>query len=398
MNQPTPHKPHRDRLRDAGGKTVRLVRAFADGVDSKSVQRMFDREATQAFDVLSGGRKKDLHSNDPVAIATAVRDVFLGLAFKLSPPRRMLFVAALLTPLFGLFDVTFDLGTTRFAIDFSPVWFLIALGMMTLLMALELVDRLRVRDELEVARQIQQDLLPQDLPPLPGYRVACSSQTANEIGGDYYDFLPLDGNRVAVIVGDASGHGMAAGLIMAIVNATFKSAVATDPEPVAVLRAINQVLCCTGGPRAFMTAFYGVLDLETGQLDFSSSGHPFPLLRRAATGDVVEIGQSGFPLGIRHPLPLVADTVTLEPGDTLTLVSDGLPEAFDNEDEAFGFDQLARIAAQGGPPASLHERILTAVARHRGDRPLNDDLTLVVLGRNGEMAPPPPPPDAVAAT
>ncbi len=398
VNRHPTKMPHRERLRDAGDRTVRFVRAFTDGVDQKGVQRLFDREATQAFDVLTGRLEREKRGHGPMAWATGMRDVLMGMAFKLSPPRRLLFATALLIPLLGLFDASLSLGATRVSIDFSPVWFLAGFTLMTLLLALELVDRLRVRDELEVARQIQRDLLPQELPEMPGYRVAHSSKTANEIGGDYYDFLPLGDGRMALVVGDASGHGIAAGLLMAIVHATFRSTVASDPEPVAVLSSINRVLCCTGGPRAFMTLFYGVLELDTGHLQFASSGHPFPLLRRAASGDVVEIGQSGLPLGLRHPLPLTAEEVTIEVGDSLVLFSDGLPETLDRDDNAFTFERLAQLVAGGGMPSTLHDGILAAVARHQNERPLTDDFTLVVLGRNAPNTLPPPPPDAESAT
>src|SRR6185295_7536529 len=134
---------------------------------------------------------------------------------------RLLFAAALLAAVLGLLRsaLVFTLHGRRVSLEFSPFWFLLSLLLMGFLLALELVDRIRVRDELEVARELQAELLPRRVPDLPGFRFAHSYRTANEVGGDYYDFLALPDGRLALMVGDASGHGMAAGLVMAIANA-----------------------------------------------------------------------------------------------------------------------------------------------------------------------------------
>ena len=118
------------------------------------------------------------------------------------------------------------------------------------LLALELVDRVLVRDELEVARQLQRDLLPSERPDCPGYRIAHSYRTANEIGGDYYDFLPLPDGRLALVIGDASGHGMAAGLLMAIANAALKLADRGRPRARACRRACSTACCAAPGTGA----------------------------------------------------------------------------------------------------------------------------------------------------
>ena len=123
------------------------------------------------------------------------------------------------------------------------------------LLVLELADRVVVRDELEVARELQRELMPQQAPDVPGYSFAFSYRTANTIGGDYYDFLPLPDGRLALIVGDASGHGIAAGLLMAIANSSLKLGLDLDPDPAAVADVVNRALCGTGGTRAFMTLF-----------------------------------------------------------------------------------------------------------------------------------------------
>jgi serine phosphatase RsbU (regulator of sigma subunit) len=293
-------------------------------------------------------------------------------------------VASLLLVVVGVVlgpSVDFGSERVRIAIDFSGLWFVSgAIGLIWLL-ALELVDRVRVRDELEVARQLQRDLLPRSSPELPGWEFAHSYRTANEVGGDYYDLQPLPDGRLALLMGDASGHGIAAGLLMAIANATLKTAIDVDPEPAPVARLLNSALYRTGDRRAFMTLFYGLLEPASGRVDFVSAGHPFPLVRRAG-GAVEEIGRGGLPLGLRPTAELAPLSVTLETGDVLVLYTDGLPEAVDGPGgEAFGFDRLKRLLSAVGGPAVLHDRILMEFDHHVGSEPLADDLTLVVLAR-----------------
>jgi serine phosphatase RsbU (regulator of sigma subunit) len=238
-----------------------------------------------------------------------------------------------------------------------------------------------VRDELQVARELQGDLLPRSVPDLPGFHISHAYRTANEVGGDYYDFSLLEDGRLALMVGDASGHGMAAGLLMAIANATLGLAVDLDPSPPEVLRLLNRTLCRTGGTREFMSIFYALLDPGSGELEFASAGHPFPLLRRW-DGTIEELGQGGLPLGVRRDVAFSSLNVRLEPGDVLVLYSDGLPEGIDTQGRTFGYEQLHQLVALPGTPRAIHERILLAFDSHRGEQPLEDDFSLVVLGRD----------------
>ena len=380
--RPPVRQPTAERLQTLAQGAVRFGRDFTAGLSRREIERLFDEDARGALTVLAGERPAaEAAARGPLRALHLARDFFVGLAMKLSPARRLLFAASLLCPLLGLLDFEASAGATRFFIDFSPFWFLVSIAGLTLLLALELVDRLRVRDELEVARQLQRELLPREIPALPGYRIAHSYRTANEIGGDYYDFLPLADGRLAIAVGDASGHGISAGLVMAIANSTLKLAIELDPSPAAVLELLNRVLCRTGTRRQFMSLFYAVLDPGSGELEHACAGHPFPLLRRA-DGRVLELGRGSLPLGMRRDVELEGRSATLEPGDFLVLYSDGLPEAVGGEaDDSFGFDRLRRLLADPGSARQLHDKIRAAIDRHLEDRPLTDDLTLVVIDR-----------------
>ncbi|HZF09189.1 MAG TPA: PP2C family protein-serine/threonine phosphatase [Thermoanaerobaculia bacterium] len=361
-----------------------FVREYTAGLSTREIQRLFDRDAANAYAVLT--REHNLGPEPRKGFRRflfRVRVIFLGLSYKLTPPRRLLFAVAILCALLGLVNVTVRGSLPRgpLSVEFSPLWYLMSVGGLVFLLALELVDRIRVRDELEVARDLQAELLPRRVPDLPGFRFAHSYRTANEVGGDYYDFLPLPDGRLALMVGDASGHGMAAGLVMAIANATWKTALDLDPAPDKVLALLNRTLCRTRGKRTFMSVFYALLDPGTGRLEYVSAGHPFPLLRRA-DGRIEELGEGGLPLGIREPLPYRPGETTLEPGDLLVLYTDGLAEATRPRDgEAFGYERLQQLVGGGGEPQLLHDGILTAFDGHVAGEPLLDDLTLVVVAR-----------------
>ena len=182
-------------------------------------------------------------------------------------------------------------------------------------------------------------------------------------------------------MGDASGHGIAAGLLMAISNATLKTALDVDPEPEAVAALLNAALYRTGDRRAFMTLFYGLLDPLSGELSFVCAGHPFPLLRKAG-GEIQELGTGTLPLGLRRSVDLQAQSAVLENGDLLVLFTDGLPESVNGPDgDAFGFQKIMQLLATVGSPDRVHDRILLAFDEHIGHEPLTDDLTLVVISK-----------------
>jgi sigma-B regulation protein RsbU (phosphoserine phosphatase) len=375
-------------MRRSQGAVQRLhdfVREYTDGLNPRDVRRLFNRDAARAYAVLTRE-----HSAEPEPKKGLKRFLFraklafLGLSYKLTPPRRLLFAVSLLSFLIGMFSdsgFTYSSKGTRIAVQFTPFWFGISVGCLIFLLALELVDRIRVRDELEVARELQNDLLPHDLPLVPGYLFAHSYRTANEVGGDYYDLTLLPDGRLSLMMGDASGHGMAAGLVMAIADATLNTALDLDPSPERVLTLLNRTLCRTGTKRTFMSVFYAVLTPQTGELQYVCAGHPFPLLRRA-NGAIEELGCGGFPLGLREPLDIVCRSVTLQPGDLLLLYTDGLPEAVDAMGKsAFGYERIQAALELSGTPQAVHDGILRNFDRHVGEEALLDDLTLVVVAR-----------------
>jgi len=379
-----------DKARTSYGRLERFFRDYTEGLSGAELRRLFEKDAADAYTVLTRDQESAQGSGHRLrSFLIGVRVFFLGLSYKLTPARRMLFVGSLVCALLGLIPATTELSAGSFFLDFSPGWFLLSLGSLVYLLALELVDRVRVRDELEVARKLQRDLLPADTLSVPGYRAAHSYRTANEVGGDYYQFPVLPDGRIALMVGDASGHGMAAGLLMALADATLRTAMDLDPTPAKVAEIVNRALCRTGGRRAFFSLFYALMDPATGELGFVCAGHPYPLLRRA-DGRVEELGAGGLPLGLRPELEPAVGSARLEVGDLLVLYTDGLAETQSAAGEDFGFDRLHQVVEGGGSAQTLHDALLHAFDRHRGEAPLTDDVTLAVL----ERLPPLPEPES----
>ena len=366
-------------------QTQDFLREYTAGLNVRDLRRLFDQDATHAYKVLTRDQDERLEPAEPTRrFFYRAKVVFLGLSYKLSPARRVLFVLSLVFALLGLINPsTFDFvwDQTGVHLDFSPFWFLMSIAGFLWLLIMELVDKVRVRDELEVARRLQSDLLPDSSPEIPDWDFAHSYRTANEVGGDYYEFHVLPDGRLALLMGDASGHGMAAGLLMAIANSALKTALDINPEPKAVAGLLNSTLCRTGDRRAFMTLFYGLLDPMTGNLEYVCAGHPFPYLRRAG-GELIELGTGILPLGMRRDLEIPQFQANIEHGDLLVLFTDGLPEAVSGPaGDSFGFENLKSLLARVGSPSSVHDRILLAFDQHVGHEPLTDDLTLMVVAR-----------------
>jgi sigma-B regulation protein RsbU (phosphoserine phosphatase) len=365
-----------------------FVREYTAGLNTREVKRLFGRDAVSAYSVLTRDHAEEIEPKQGLKrVLFRAKLAFLGLSYKLTPPRRMLFAASLVGVVLSFVVTTIRYDSlardhiTRVSVDFSPFWLFLSVCCLVLLLALELVDRIRVRDELEVARELQAELLPHGRIELSGYTCAHSYRTANEVGGDYYEVTTLPDGRVALMVGDATGHGMASGLVMAIANATLKTAMDLDPDPRYVLKLLNRTLFRTGSRRTFMTVFYALLTPATGELVAISAGHPYPLLRRA-NGRMEELGTPGLPLGVRPDLAPEPQTTTMAPGDMLLLYTDGLAEAVDRQTEAFSYQRIAALTEIGGTPQAVHDRILTAFDSHVGDEPLRDDLTLLVIARD----------------
>src|SRR5215218_4876472 len=212
--------------------------------------------------------------------------------------------------------------------------------------AAEVRERERIEQELQVARQIQQELLHEATPQLDGWRIATYYRPAREVGGDFYDFLELSNGRLGLVVGDATGKGMPAALVMATIRGMLRAVVQSLESPGEVLARVNEALVADSPPSMFVTCFYGVLDPENGRLRYANAGHNLPC--RKHDGQADELRARGMPLGLIPGMRYEQKETILASGESTLFYSDGLVEAHDPQGEMFGFPRLRELVAGHG--------------------------------------------------
>ena len=242
--------------------------------------------------------------------------------------------------------------------------------------------RLEIHEqELQRAREIQQSLLPKEIPQLPGIAVATAWQPALAVGGDYFDVLRLDGNRLAICIADVSGKGVAAALLMANVQASLRASVRDLDSPARVCGIVNGMLCESIAGNKFVTFFCGVLDANTRTFRYCNAGHPYPILVSAGAAHTLD--QGGAVLGVFPSWNYQDSSVNLKSGDRLLLFTDGITEAEDAQGEEFGVERVAAFgkAHAASSAAELTEQLLAQASDFCGAQ-FQDDATLVVVAVN----------------
>jgi serine phosphatase RsbU (regulator of sigma subunit) len=244
----------------------------------------------------------------------------------------------------------------------------------------EAQEKQRIEQELRVARLIQQTLLPKSLPELEDYQIAAHYQPAREVGGDFYDFFELGDGRLGVVVGDASGKGVPAALVMASTRSVLRTiAQRVGVAPGEVLAQANDILYPDIPPNMFVTCFYAILEPESGRLFYANAGHDLPYLHRNANAE--ELRARGMPLGLMPGMSYEEKETILEAGEAALLYSDGLVEAHDPEGEMFGFPRLRTLIAEHtAEERSLGDFLLEELYSFTGEKwEQEDDITLLTL-------------------
>jgi PAS domain S-box-containing protein len=240
-------------------------------------------------------------------------------------------------------------------------------------------ERERIEQELRVARLIQHTLLPKSLPELEGHQIAVYYQPAREVGGDFYDFLRLPDGRLGLIVGDVSGKGVPAAIVMAITRTLLRAAYHLG-SPGEILQQVNDRLFPDIPPNMFVTCLAALLDSRTGRLQYANAGHDLPYVRHAA--GVSELRATGMPLGLMPSMSYEEKEITLKPGESILLYSDGLVEAHSPRREMFGFSRMQGYVREHSEGATLIDSLLAELEQFTGeDWEQEDDITLLTLQR-----------------
>lgn len=240
-----------------------------------------------------------------------------------------------------------------------------------------------LEQELQIARELQLSFLPRPLPPHPTFEVHGLMETAKEVGGDFFDYFMIDDDRLGIVVADVSGKGVPAALFMAITRTLIKATALTAPTPAVTVTEVNTFLAADNEQMMFVTVFHAVLDCRTGVLAYVNAGHPPPLLIAARDGAVAELPRAGGPaLAVVEGFPYEEETITLTPGDTVFMFTDGVTESFDVGGMAFGDPRLVaevRAVGVGAPVDTLDLAIRDAVLHFEQGAERADDVTCVSL-------------------
>jgi len=241
--------------------------------------------------------------------------------------------------------------------------------------------RERFEQELEVARLIQQNFLPKELPDLAGWEIAALYRPAREVGGDFYDVIPLPDGQVGFVIGDVTDKGVPAALVMAATRSVLRASAQRLIDPAVVLERVNEHLCPDMPAKMFVTCLYGVLQPETGRFRFANAGHDLPYVKTAQGS--VELRARGMPLGLMTGMEYEEKETVLAPGDSLLLHSDGVVEAHDQNGQMFGFPRLKEAVAHHPGGGELIELVLADLREHTGPgAEQEDDITMLTLARS----------------
>ena len=362
-------------------------RRVTEGLELSQLWSQFENETRASYRLYS----KDVAAKTPEGLTRrgrhlhVIKEFFWAVFEKLSPARRVLLLLALILLVIphGGFDYSSEAGKV-YAVEFD-LHFWAALLLLLLLM-LEIADRVVMKRDLQIAREIQTWLLPGAPPQIPGLAIAYSTRPANTVAGDYYDVFPRPGkmseeNRVVLAVADVAGKSIPAAMLMATFQASLKT-LSTAQVALPELAANMNKYACTnsqGGLR-FTTAFLAEYDPAHRTLDYINAGHNNPILRRAS-GLIERLDVGGLPFGIRPELAYQSAQVTLSPGDWLIIFTDGLVEAENARQEEYGEARLlnALDAGKSGEPSDLLKRLMADVDAFVGNTPQHDDVTCMLL-------------------
>jgi sigma-B regulation protein RsbU (phosphoserine phosphatase) len=365
-------------------KLNRFWLRISEGLELNQLWSQFEKDARTSYRLYSKDFQGPQEAQRPGRRAWHIaQQFFWAVLEKLSPARRILLLVALILMIFNpAFNWQDQSGNHVFGFDLRLYGGLILL----LVLLLEVGDRVVMKRDLEIAREIQNWLLPNQPPKIPGMEIAFQTRPANTVAGDYYDVFVRPGqtpeqDRVLLAVADVAGKSIPAAMLMATFQASLRSLSVTQSSLPDLVASVNRYACTNsqGGLR-FTTAFLAELDPITRTLTYINAGHNQPMLCRKS-GMLERLDAGGLPIGISTDVPYESGSVLLAPGDWLVIFTDGVVEAVNTADEEYGEQRLLAVVAGAveATPADMMQRILTGLDVFVGNTPQHDDVTCLLM-------------------
>ncbi|MEJ2166936.1 MAG: PP2C family protein-serine/threonine phosphatase [Desulfobacterales bacterium] len=360
------------RLANALNRKARRIQEFfylyTSGLNHREIEQLLKRDALEAYAYLKG--KTGLADQPPKrrtvkSLFRVGKEIFISFMMQLTPARRFFYGLGVVAFLVGLFRV--------------DLFYILAL------LAVELVDKLTTRDELEIAREIQLSLQPVKIPESRLLSIAAYSKPAKVVGGDFFDIVQPNNDRVVGIIGDVADKGISAALYAAYTQSMFQSFSQTDISPAAIFKNVNDLICKRMRDGDFITAVIAVFDLNEKSVTIARAGHNWPLYYCADTRSITELKPKGMSIGMLENTHfserLEEQKIYFKPGDLLLLYSDGVTEATNPENQIFDVSGLKTVLAQSVQESSpmLIDRINSSLRSFVQSDELQDDATMLAI-------------------
>ena len=381
---------------DPAHRAKEFFEVYTKDLKASDLQLLFTRDTREAYEFFSRGIDRGAIDKLPwhIRAFTYAKLFFVAFTMRLSPAHRAIYAVALIATIIGLLKLfagvefvtvarigDFRLGAPVPMWQDSVIFLSIGFALLNLLIILEVADRLSLKHDLTVARDIQRAMLPQGTFRAPGVEVHGETRPANTVGGDFFDMIPLADGRLIVALGDVAGKGSPAALLMALLLAMLRTLVDEGLAPGALLDRLNVQLLRHAPRSRFVTIFYAVLEPD-GRMEWVNAGQNPPRIRRR-DGRLEPLHATGVALGLFEGTTYAASETRLEPGDLLIAYSDGITEAENTDGQPFdeaGLDGVIGAWANASAP-EITQAVQRAVLTHVGDARVGDDLTVLALRR-----------------
>ena len=370
------------------GKVRHFWQRVSEGMAINQLWSQFEKDARSSYRFYSAGLES--LSEEPSRrrrIWRTTKALFWAILEKLTPARRVLVLLGLILLFMPAGGFSYDSGANHVEIHEFDIHVVGGL-LLFMVLLLELADRVVMKRDLEIAKDIQAWLLPGVPLQLPGYQIAYATRPANTVAGDYYDVILRPGrtladDRILFVVADVAGKSIPAAMLMATFQASLRTLSTSGVGLSELVAGVNRYACSTsqGGVR-FTTAFLAELDPFTGDVAYVNAGHNVPILRKRS-GLVERLEAGGIPIGIFSEAPYQLGTTRIESGDWLVIFTDGVIEAFNAKEEEYGEPELLRLIDRGAAlnPPELLRNLLADLDRFVGNTPQHDDITCLLLKR-----------------